>query len=83
MGIKQTPLMTTDSQMTDSIMECLDALNHHRTNARAIAGIMELCRFIGAEEVDLKTLGNAAAIIVVELDEVTRWTRLLEERLRA
>ena len=74
--------MKPENPPQPSILECLDAINNHRVNARAIAGIMEMARFVTVEEVDLKTVGNAAAIIVFELDESARWMRVLEEKLR-
>ncbi len=62
------------------IIECVDAINRHRENAWAIAGLLELCG-IGSPRVKLKAVGHAAELIGEELERVHQWMRKLEEEL--
>ena len=59
-------------------VQCLDGMNQHLANVRALAGLLEACR---SERLEAWVLTGAAALLADELDTLQVWIRRLEEEI--
>jgi hypothetical protein len=60
--------------------DCLDAFNHHWSNAWAVAELLTACG--PALDVNQKAVSMAAELVVEELEKARHWIRRLEEEVR-